>query len=360
MSNMCIYLGDKILNIEKSEEHIFPACIGGIRKLSNQDVSAEANRIFKPLEDKFAHQSEIQLTRSFYGPGKRGSKKPNETPIVVMYDKVRNCNELGYLFFGKIYSIPQVLIDEETKTFSFTSMELTEQSAKIAADSLFEKLSKFDVFNNKFVYLQIETENSKPDIIVGISNKKVIVSSHCLREDLDLAKIDKILKSFADVTYSDTTTRTLENPKIAMHAAVTNDTNRVFAKIAFNCLCFHKGANFVNNKVFDEFRQWIITGEGHSDNWINEDVIQTPEIVSIFPQHSHWCLLTVADKNVCAIVCLYGSWTRKYVLGTLPENESLSLLGYICDYQTNVEYTLSEYIEAFARENHKRLEENNE
>lgn len=71
MSHMCIYCG--------------------IRKLSNEDVSAEANRIFKPLEDKFAHQSEIQLTRSFYGPGKRGSKKPNETPIVVMYDKVRNC-----------------------------------------------------------------------------------------------------------------------------------------------------------------------------------------------------------------------------------------------------------------------------
>ncbi len=68
----------------------------------------------------------------------------------------------------------------------------------------------------------------------------------------------------------------------------------------------------------------------------------------------------LADKNVCAIVCLYGSWTRKYVLGRLPENESLPLLGYICDYQNNVEYTLSEYIEVFARENHKRLEENNE
>ena len=148
--------------------------------------------------------------------------------------------------------------------------------------------------------------------------------------------------------------------KISMHAAVTNDINRVFAKIAFNCLCFLKGANFVNYKVFGDFRQWIITGEGHSDNWINEDVIQTPEIVSIFPPHSHWCLFTVADKNVCAIVCLYSSWTRKYVLGRLPENESLPLLGYICDYQNNVEYTLSEYIEVFARENHKRLEENNE
>ena len=82
MSNMCIYLGDKIANVEKSEEHIFPACIGGIRKLSNEDVSAEANRIFKPLEDKFAHQSEIQLTRSFYGPGKRGSK--NRTKLQLL------------------------------------------------------------------------------------------------------------------------------------------------------------------------------------------------------------------------------------------------------------------------------------
>ncbi len=356
---MCIYLGANYEDDRKSEEHIFPACIGGIEKLSNAEVSAEANGIFKPLEDKFAHQSEIVLTRSFHGPGKRGKGDKNETRIVIVYDKIRNCNELGYMFLGEMYSIPQVLIDEKNGSISFTSPEETEQNAKIAADNLFEELSSFDVFNKKFVHLKIKTENSKPDLILGTSNKKIFIASHCSREKLDLSKIDKILKSFANVTYSNVSMKIIENPKISISVEVTNDINRVFAKIAFNCLCFLKGASFVNNKAFDKFRQWIITGEGRSDKWINEDIIQTPKMAAIFPTNSHWCLFTIVDKKVCAIICLYGRWTRKYVLGKLPEKESLSFVGYICDYLNKKEYTLSEYIEMLTIENHKKLEESN-
>ena len=356
---MCIYLKNHS-DTTKSEEHIFPACIGGIRKLSNSEISAKANELFKPLEDDFAHKSEIQLTRSFYGPGKRGGKKRNSAHIMVMYDANQNRNELGYLFLGKAYTIPQILIEEATGKFSLTSMDADIAVAEKTSKDLLDTLSEFDIFTQSYVYLQINTPGSHPDIIIGKQDKKIIIASHCLKEEVDLFKVDRIVKSLKTAQCTGESMGKFENPKIEIHAELSENTNRVFAKTAFNCLCYLKGVDFVNNENFDNFRNWIVTGEGHSENWINEDIIATPDIVDIMPTHAHWCLFTVVNQKVCAVVCFYGHWTRKFELGMLPEGQQLPLLGYICDFQNHEEYSLPEYISYVAQENHKRLEANEE
>lgn len=351
---MCIYFKD-LVDERKSEEHIFPACIGGIKKLRNDAVSATANEIFKPLEDVFAHQSEVHFSRSFYGPGKRGTNKLNSATTTIIYDKKRNHNELGYIFLGKICTIPQILIEESTGKFTFTMQDTDEDTAKNEANIFFAELSEFDILNQKFVYLPIKIPFSTPDIIIGKNDRKIIVASHCSKNELDLTKIDNILKKLKTVDILNSSTYILENPQIEFKVLVDNTSNRVYAKIAFNCLCYLKGVEFVKNEAFDSFRNWIITGEGHSDNWINEDISATSDIVKLMPENSHWCIFTVVNHKVCAVVCLYGNWTRNFVIGSVPEGEKFPLLGYICDYKNHKEYTVAEYINVLTQANHNRL-----
>lgn len=356
---MCIYLGENADNSIKSEEHIFPACIGGIKKLNNNEVSAEANKIFMKLENAFAHRSEVQLSRGFYGPGKRGKDKKNESSIVMLYDK-NNQGELGYMYMGKAYTIPQILIYRESNTFTFTSMEKEETKAKVTAEKFFNDIAKFNILEDKFMHIYMGRNDASPDLIIGIADKKIIIASHTVRENLDKAFINNYIKKLTGAVLGETESKTITNPHVVMPFELSDDINRVFAKIAFNSLCYLKGADFVNCKEFDNFRKWIITGEGSSENWIDENIAPHIETAITFPKNSHWCIFTISNKKVCAVVCLYEHWTRKYIIGDLPKNETLPLIGYICDYQNHIEYTLSEYIYNLAKNNHELLEGNNE
>jgi len=56
-----------------SKEHIFPARIGGIRKLTMEYVSHECNNAFSKMELPFLRNSLLALPRQLVGPGKRGN-----------------------------------------------------------------------------------------------------------------------------------------------------------------------------------------------------------------------------------------------------------------------------------------------
>ena len=59
------------------QEHIIPACIGGILKLPKGYVSDETNTMFSSLEKSFSRDSIISISRTFLGPGKeRKYKQP--------------------------------------------------------------------------------------------------------------------------------------------------------------------------------------------------------------------------------------------------------------------------------------------
>jgi hypothetical protein len=70
----CIYLkGTEPVLSFNSQEHIFPAGIGGIQMLPKGYVSDQFNNSFSKIELDFMRNSLIALPRQFYGPGKRGS-----------------------------------------------------------------------------------------------------------------------------------------------------------------------------------------------------------------------------------------------------------------------------------------------
>lgn len=74
--NLCIYTNkDDTQAHFKNQEHIIPACIGGMKKLPKGYVSDEVNTLFSGLELKLARNSPITLVRMFVGPGKRGSQR---------------------------------------------------------------------------------------------------------------------------------------------------------------------------------------------------------------------------------------------------------------------------------------------
>ncbi|WP_057912619.1 HNH endonuclease [Peribacillus muralis] len=56
-----------------SEEHIFPAGIGGKKKLPQEYVSHDCNNAFSSMELEFMRNSIISIPRQFYGPGNEGN-----------------------------------------------------------------------------------------------------------------------------------------------------------------------------------------------------------------------------------------------------------------------------------------------
>lgn len=73
---LCIYTGkDDTQAHFKNQEHIIPACIGGMKKLPKGYVSDEVNTLFSGLKLKLARNSPITIVRMFVGPGKRGSQR---------------------------------------------------------------------------------------------------------------------------------------------------------------------------------------------------------------------------------------------------------------------------------------------
>lgn len=344
--HMCIYLGTKADHTIKSEEHIFPACLGGIRKLDNNAVSAEANRTFVQLENEFAHSSSIGMARDFWGPGKRGKNKLPESNVIYYLNKQKQSYELGYLFQGTLHSIPQIHINRKSDTFCFNC----EKEEGVEGNEVF-KLFTYEIERHlsktdRFIYIAIDDVKMCDDYIIAIHQNKLFIASGVDRSKIDTVWIFSRLKILKDADFLNIEFGVVENPTIHRTICESENTHRVYAKIAFNSLCYLKGTDFVNCSEFDDFREWIITGEGHSEQWLDEEICSPDELTEYFPDKSHWCLFTLVDGTVCAIVCLYGYFSRKFRIGKLPTDMKMRLDGYICDYVNQKEMTLDEYIKS--------------
>lgn len=117
----CIYYKGKTGLTEKGQEHIFPAGLGGIKKLPKGYVSYEANNYFSKLEDHLMHGSLIMLHRSMFGPSKRKDKKEGKRIITVMENSNKDDSskvELGFVREGRPYPITQVYITKDSMIFT--------------------------------------------------------------------------------------------------------------------------------------------------------------------------------------------------------------------------------------------------
>ena len=352
---MCIYLGDDVDSSIKSEDHIFPACVGGVNKLSNQAVCAEANRILSSLESSFSHESMISMLREFHGPGKRGKIKIPEGAIRVMYNEQNQEYNLGYLFEGKPNLIPQIVFENGKKSFHFVCDSNLVSEPQLYFNELVQKIHKKLIINNKFSYVKIDDTINKEVFIVGLHKDKIFIATANTRESIDLNLISEYFSACMCANVSKPERKIIPNPIVHDQIIETEKTNRIYAKTVFNSLCYLKGVEFVNHPNFDLFRKWIITGEGHSSGWINEDIVETPNLKNIFPDFSHWCIFTVFENQVVAIISFYGYSTRKFIIGKLPPSTHFSLSGLVCDWKNKNEITLDEYFKEVAYSNHELL-----
>ena len=114
--NLCIYTNkDDTQAHFKNQEHIIPACIGGMKKLPKGYVSDEVNTLFSGLELKLARNSPITIVRMFVGPGKRGSHNPKRRGgpskmVSVMKSQETGKYSLGYIRMGVPITIDQIQI----------------------------------------------------------------------------------------------------------------------------------------------------------------------------------------------------------------------------------------------------------
>ena len=336
---MCIYLGNQDNLTYNGKEHIFPAAIGGIKTLEKGCVSDQANSIFSKLEEEMIHASMVSLCRGFSGPGKRGSNLPSGT-VRIIYS-TNNDNKitklsLGFMCMGKVYHIPHINIKKDSFCFSD---EYT--SEKELMESYYKFLNMLSEFNKKTRFVNITPENySKDTILIGFYDKKWYIVCADIENIQD--RVNALLKSKDSVG---SVSHSILQPSLNDRILESQATDRAYAKIAFNVLCKLYGENFVCNHVFDEFRNWIISGKPSKNNWINKHVCQSSDLSIHFPKEAHWCLISHNNNQVCAIVCLYNISTRKYVLSELPHEYKIrSIDGYICDWKNHIEYTFMDYI----------------
>ena len=221
------------------------------------------------------------------------------------------------------------------------------------------ELKAFDLNSTDFRYTEIPCKNLKGDqILIGYTcNKKkkthkwYLARSTKISNEQIMERVKTIFESAKRIEVG----TTKYQPHLEQHFKESEEADRAYAKTALNVICKLYGKEIACNKNFDDFRKWVISGEPHRDNWLNEDVVPNSGIGFELPKNAHWCLIFGKDNSVFAVVCLYNCFTRRFYIGEKPNELPIKINGYICDWRNNKEYTLNEYILHICLENHEKL-----
>ena len=297
----CIYLKQTEPEVSfLSEEHIFPAGIGGIQKLPLEYVSHDCNNSFSAMELTFMRNSLIALPRQFYGPGKRGNLNPKNatksTVSLMIGNNDPNSIEFGYICLGKPYSIPQLKININGKC-QFISDSSFGDVNKQTADFI-KNLEKFD---GKYT-LHEDERLSEDEFIIGYQDGKWYVA-------LSNKDLEKQISSFIDKILSQ---KPFENqtpqfgkiqPTVQQTIQFDDTYFRVCAKIIFNYLAFAKGQNFVLRSCFDPLRDWIVRGGENNFAGLLGRELNLPIPI---PELAHKLIILQNGKSLNGFISFYG------------------------------------------------------
>lgn len=357
----CIYYKNKNKLTFKGQEHIFPAGLGGIKKLPKDYVSQEANNYFSKLENYLMHGSLITMHRALFGPSKRKDKKEGKRIIWVLENVNNSSNvELGYIREGTPYTIPQVYVDM-TGHMNFS----------VSSHEGIKELNSFIELLNLEIKKFISKESKKiieNDIIIGYSQKTIYVAFNPKTKP-SIEKINAIRKTILSVYLSNNINSNKNNIHYVRNQVSTNvklsetiDNYRVFGKIAFNVLADLKGKDYVLHNDFDEFRNLLMSSNNSknntdsmdNDNFLNNDnlthinflpsLTSLPNIDKMFPEQSHWCILFNNNGDLCATVCLYNIFKRYIFIAKNRGRDMSDIDGLICDWKNKKEYKLIDYV----------------
>jgi hypothetical protein len=341
---MCIYYTNRTdLNYD-SQEHIFPAAIGGRMKLPRDYVSKEFNNDISKLERELIQHSIIAMPREIEGPGKRGKlgeKYATKSEIFILNADDPNMVALGYIKQGTGYEIPQVIYNTTT-WFGYTRVDNIEDLHVL----------KENCKNVDFTRLKIIIDNKLPidKILLGI--QKGIEKNHTYffakNESNPLTLTEDIIKQLGESIQTEQTPQT-HNYQPIFNRKIIFDINhlRIYGKIAFNYLAHKRGINFVLNNQFDPLRIWISKGgENNFAGFSSKDSNPFINTNIKLPDSHHFIYLIKIKDILLAKVFLYNALGIDIILSR-EFKDTFKSEALICDWKNQKEYELLEYLATF-------------
>lgn len=344
---MCIYYGNNENLTYNSQEHIFPATIGGINKLPKGYVSDQANKYFSKLESRAITESFIGFEKMFFGPGNRGKDKPGRMPILLL--RTQDSESMGFCFKGKPCLIPQIIISKNSK-IAHISRDLKLQTNEDII-KLFDAIRKF---NDE--YTLIENKPDISDFIIGFYNKRLYISTK--DESNIISCIEKIKEQIIDqdITNMEKSESKKEQPNILQNMHVDlQDDSRVFAKTAMNVLAMVKSNEYLKTPHFDKIKEWLI---GKDSNEFKQFPFDTKIFDFLqFSDNIHFCIIMNLNGYLSAVVRFYNHWAMMYrICPTFDDFFNIPYV-YFCDWQNHKEFTLQDHLHSLAAEEEKNIYE---
>lgn len=331
-----------------SQEHVFPAGIGGMFQFPVGTVCDKCNtEVFSPLELDFIRNSIISLPRQFYGPGKRGSLNPSEATSsfvhLMAFDDESGERALGVIRVGVPYHIPQFrILGPET-----VSIVLDPRQGDIddQMNSFLRVMRAFNMDYYKFVHLTDELLD-EDELYFGYWDKKYFL---CAKDKDSISKVLKYLEKLQIGELFETTDRILKKEIVESRQKFGFNIKafeRITAKIAFNGLCYLTSLEFCHQTGYDEIREFIrYGGEGNHVILLNDNQPSLDSLPGVtFPKHSHKLFIfSGKSEGQIALINFYDSFNLVIRLSKqmIPEN---SFTGIICDWSNRKDYILSDYL----------------
>lgn len=341
--NQCIYLKgtDPALDFI-SGEHIFPAGIGGIKKLPLSFVSHKCNNDFSKMELKFMRHSYISLPRQMYGPGKRGSlelQAASRSEIsIVSLDDESNSIGLGYIKLGTPYFIPQFSI--ELNDSIKVILESYNDNIKEQINELYRKL---DSLTNRCAIIE-DKKIGQNTIIFGYEKDRQRWRIALSNKDL-LNRVDELIGKLREMNALNPEQLIHETAKAYVNQNICIDDSyfRVCAKIVFNFLADIKGQEYVLRECFDPIRNWIVDGGENYFSYPHLDEGKQMFRHVSFPELSHRIMIYRNKNTLQAYISFYGESFNVVVNLCQDFTEPFELDGYICDWKNQKEIRLITY-----------------
>ncbi|GAA0134947.1 hypothetical protein YSY43_17870 [Paenibacillus sp. YSY-4.3] len=343
----CIYLKQSKIDLTyKSEEHIFPAGIGGIQKLPRGYVSDQFNTdIFSKIELDFMRNSIISLPRMFQGPGKRGNlseKSATKSNITLMESTLpsEKAIHFGYIKLGKPYLIPQILFQESGLGRISLNPEDGEYSMQL--NVFYDALNSFsgsyyEFFDDKF---------DEHELLLGYFNKKWYLGS---RKKIQRNKLIDFVKEVSEQRPDANLEPEKNQAQQFVKQKIGFDINNYFrtcAKISFNFLASLKGQEFILHDRFDPLRNWIVGGGNNEFAFLIDRKTEGELFHNLsFPKESHKIIISkIPGNRLVANVSFYGSNFETGIYLCDDFYESFELEGLICDWLQRREIYLNDLI----------------
>ncbi|EJV74525.1 MULTISPECIES: hypothetical protein [Bacillus cereus group] len=346
IKNRCIYFKDYESKLTyKSGEHIFPAGLGGIKKLPKGYVSHDFNNSVSGIETEFMRRSPIALPRQFYGPGKRGNlneKRATKSEVALMYDENSPLViKFGYISLGNPFSLPQLKINTNA-TFNFYSDK-----------SLGEPLEQFDGFIKnlkKFTSrykTYIDDRIDEASFLIGYEEeeKKWHLAFNNENHGIEIKKWIEVVLNQKEHKISTPQYGKIQ-PTVNQQMKIDIDAYfRVYAKTAFNFLAYVTGQEFVLQSCFDPIRDWIKNGGDNHFVAISTKKNPINALNTIpFPDESHIILLLKINNDLMAYVRFYDDTFGHFVRLCKNYSDNWGMDGFICDWKNRREIKIFDYI----------------